>query len=110
MLARSRHTQLAMDDAARESLVDTMSCSEAAVFHEEFETMPVPAAAPPVMVASAAKPKAARMRGVVMFDAASKPMVERQATIRYYSQMAPERMFPLLVVISRKAIMEVVKR
>lgn len=36
--------------------------------------------------------------------------VTRQATIRYYHRMNPERMFPLLVVISRKAIQEVVKR
>jgi hypothetical protein len=36
--------------------------------------------------------------------------VERQATVRYYQQMNPERMFPLLVVLSRKAVQEVVKR
>jgi hypothetical protein len=36
--------------------------------------------------------------------------VERQATVRYYQQMNPERMFPLLVVLSKKAVQEVVKR
>jgi hypothetical protein len=38
------------------------------------------------------------------------PLVERRATVRYYSRMNPERTFPLLVVLSRKAIEEVVKR
>jgi hypothetical protein len=36
--------------------------------------------------------------------------VERQATVRYYHRMNPERMFPLLVVVSKKQIAEVVKR
>jgi hypothetical protein len=36
--------------------------------------------------------------------------VERQATVRYYHRMNPERMFPLLVVLSKKQIAEVVKR
>jgi hypothetical protein len=36
--------------------------------------------------------------------------VERQATVRYYQQMNPERMFPLLVVLSKKAVQEVIKR
>jgi hypothetical protein len=38
------------------------------------------------------------------------PPVERQATVRYYHRMNPERMFPLLVVLSKKQIAEVVKR
>ena len=37
-------------------------------------------------------------------------LVERQATVRYYHRMNPERTFPLLVVLSRKKIMEAVKR
>jgi hypothetical protein len=36
--------------------------------------------------------------------------VERQATVRYYHRMNPERMFPLLVVLSKKQLAEVVKR
>ena len=35
---------------------------------------------------------------------------ERVATVRYYSRMNPDRMFPLLVVLSAKQIEEVVKR
>jgi hypothetical protein len=38
------------------------------------------------------------------------PFVERQATVRYYHRMNPERMFPLVVILSRKAVEEVVKR
>ncbi len=36
--------------------------------------------------------------------------VERQATVRYYERMHPDRLFPLLVVLSPKAIQAVVKR
>jgi hypothetical protein len=36
--------------------------------------------------------------------------VERRATVRYYHRMNPERMFPLLVVLSRQSLQEVVKR
>jgi hypothetical protein len=38
------------------------------------------------------------------------PLVERRATVRYYQRMSPERMFPLLVVLSKKAVQEIVKR
>src|SRR5262249_15391819 len=37
-------------------------------------------------------------------------MVERQAAVRYYHRINPERTFPLLVVLSRKKILEAVKR
>src|SRR5205807_2180150 len=36
--------------------------------------------------------------------------VERRAAVRYYHRMNPERMFPLLVVLSRQSLQEVVKR
>jgi hypothetical protein len=45
-------------------------------------------------------------RGAV---AASLP-VERRATVRYYHRMNPERLFPLLVVLSRQAVLEVARR
>jgi Type II secretion system (T2SS), protein E, N-terminal domain len=117
----SRPTQRATDDAAGESLVDTMSCASE-VCREEFESMAAPAAAGPppapelLSKMSAQESPATRslgkMVGMRRKESAAElmPMVERQATIRYYSQMAPERMFPLLVVISRKAIMQVVQR
>jgi hypothetical protein len=35
--------------------------------------------------------------------------VDRHTTVRYYSRMNPQRVYPLLVVISEKAILEVVK-
>jgi hypothetical protein len=38
------------------------------------------------------------------------PPVSRRATVRYYDRMSPERLFPLLVVLSRQAIEEVVQR
>src|SRR5205823_3257744 len=34
---------------------------------------------------------------------------ERRATVRYYTRMNPDRMFPLLVILSAKEIEEVVK-
>ena len=36
--------------------------------------------------------------------------VMRQATVRYYHRMNPERLFPLLVVISKRAIEEAIKK
>jgi hypothetical protein len=36
--------------------------------------------------------------------------VERQATVRYYERMHPDRLFPLFVILSRKAIQAVVQR
>jgi hypothetical protein len=38
------------------------------------------------------------------------PVVDRRATVRYYHRMNPERMFPLLVVLSRQAVQEVARR
>ena len=39
-----------------------------------------------------------------------RPLTERQATVRYYSRMNPDRMFPLLVILSAKQVEEVVKK
>jgi hypothetical protein len=87
MVRRSASTQLAIADAAR----DTADLGLAA-------SAPMAAAAP------------VRAKGRTMCWAPSPPLVERQATIRYYHRMSPERMFPLLVVISRKAILKVIKK
>jgi hypothetical protein len=38
------------------------------------------------------------------------PEVERQATVRYYHRMNPEKMFPLLVILSQHKILEVAQR
>jgi hypothetical protein len=43
-------------------------------------------------------------------QAASRPLVDRHATVRYYHRMTPERLFPLLVILSRKVIQEVIKK
>jgi hypothetical protein len=40
----------------------------------------------------------------------AKALAERRATVRYYTRMNPDRMFPLLVVLSAKQIEEVVKK
>jgi tetratricopeptide (TPR) repeat protein len=37
-------------------------------------------------------------------------LVERQATVRYYHRINPERTYPLLVILSRKQILEIAKR
>src|SRR5262249_11471020 len=41
---------------------------------------------------------------------AGPPPVERRATVRYYHRMNPQRTFPLLVILSRHEIEQVVKR
>jgi tetratricopeptide (TPR) repeat protein len=38
------------------------------------------------------------------------PPVERRATVRYYHRMNPERMFPLLVILSAKEVQAIVQR
>jgi hypothetical protein len=86
MVRGSASTQLAMDDAAREASDWAGALA------------PMAAAAPE------------RFKGRAMCYAAPAPLVERQATIRYYHRMSPERMFPLLVVISRKEILKVIKK
>lgn len=40
----------------------------------------------------------------------AKALTERRATVRYYTRMNPDRMFPLLVILSREQIQEVVKK
>jgi hypothetical protein len=89
----TRSTQYAMEDAARESMDLDLEIRRSEALAQS---------------AAAAVPRAFRLKSCVA--AAAQPMVERQATIRYYHRMSPERMFPLLVIISRKAIMEVIKR
>lgn len=37
------------------------------------------------------------------------PQAERRATVRYYTRMNPDRMFPLLVILSEQQVQEVVK-
>jgi hypothetical protein len=37
-------------------------------------------------------------------------VTERRATVRYYSRMSPERLFPLLVILSRAEVEQVAKR
>jgi tetratricopeptide (TPR) repeat protein len=41
---------------------------------------------------------------------ARNPLVERRATVRYYHRMNPQRMLPLLVILSPRAVQEVVQR
>ena len=38
------------------------------------------------------------------------PLVERRATVRYYSRMNPERLYPILVILSKQAIQQVIKK
>lgn len=52
-------------------------------------------------------PRVTRARAVKHKHA---PLTERRATVRYYSRMNPDRMFPLLVILSAKEIEEVVKK
>src|SRR5205823_7692293 len=36
--------------------------------------------------------------------------VERHATVRYYSQMNPQRVYPLLVILSKQELQEIRKK
>lgn len=59
---------------------------------------PAPAAAAPCL-ADRSEPTRSRT-----------PLVQRHATVRYYYRMNPLRMYPLMVVISRKTIREIEKK
>jgi hypothetical protein len=78
---------------------------EASDLHEEAlgDDEAMPGAAAPESNVPAAAPADVRWRR-------ASPFVERQATVRYYHRMNPERMFPLLVVLSKKAVLEVARR
>jgi hypothetical protein len=121
----NKQTQLAMDDAAREARdfggwdlrtpsatvatagapqIDMSDSADFCLALEEEEETPAPPAAMPSVLTRRAG------RGAYGQGLHYAVRVERQATIRYYSQMSPERMFPLLVVISEQAIGEVVQK
>ena len=69
--------------------------------------MPPPAAPAPV---SAAEVRS-RSAGAVPHRAKAAARTEsRRATVRYYSRMNPERVFPLLVMLTRDEVEKVVKR
>ncbi|OAI46940.1 hypothetical protein AYO44_01820 [Planctomycetaceae bacterium SCGC AG-212-F19] len=98
MVADGKATQLAMDDAAREDL--------------DGPRVPATLWGAPVAAAAPARPGVLMTARQESKSAAAppRPLVERQATVRYYHRMSPERMFPLMVVLSRKAIREIVGR
>jgi hypothetical protein len=66
---------------------------------------PAPSAAP--TRSRAAKPMKGVARGTD--TAVQKPLTERRATVRYYTRMNPDRMFPLLVILSAQQVQEIVK-
>jgi hypothetical protein len=49
-------------------------------------------------------------RSARKYKEAERSSTERVATVRYYSRMNPDRMFPLLVILSARQIEEVVKK
>ncbi|MBI1915843.1 MAG: hypothetical protein HYS12_14080 [Planctomycetes bacterium] len=73
---------------------------------------PAPAApAPPLPAAvPATLPPGAVPRAAAVAAAPAPRTAQRQATVRYFHRMNPERTFPLLVVLSKKMIREVVKK
>lgn len=88
-----RQTMLALDDAARDASVSMTG-------------VPMAAPAPGVF-----KRSVGRAFGTTLLEyKPSKPLVERHATVRFYYRMNPQRMFPMLVILSKKTIQQVVKK
>ena len=85
--------------------------AEGVAFDVTAQNEPAPAA-PRAWPAPAprAEPPTARARGASGKAKAPAPLTERRATVRYYTRMNPDRMFPLLVILSAKEIEEVVKK
>jgi hypothetical protein len=66
------------------------------------------AAAPPRAAPPPTRAKRKARAGADAVPAKAK-VAERRATVRYYTRMNPDRMFPLLVILSAEQIQEVVK-
>jgi hypothetical protein len=94
-------------------------------FEDEDEEEPLPVSAPvpegpvtaafPVPVTIVAPPPGAAIPAraslpVAATGQAAPPKESRQATVRYFSRMNPENTYPLLVVLSKKEIREIVKK
>ncbi|GIW79079.1 MAG: hypothetical protein KatS3mg105_0886 [Gemmatales bacterium] len=91
-----------------EAMSDTFT-GEAAPPLSAPPAAPAPPAAAPAPMAEPLLAKAAAT--AVAPPAASPPhKVERHATVRYYSRMNPQQIFPLLVVISEKDIVQIGRR
>jgi hypothetical protein len=58
---------------------------------------------------TAPPPDTSRSRAPGQVAKQKRASTERRATVRYYTRMNPDRMFPLLVILSAKEIEEVVK-
>lgn len=77
---------------------------------------PRPTPAPSVVPSKSKAPGAAaptmerRARAAIDAAPVPAPPAKRQTTVRYYERMNPNRMFPLLVVISKEKIREVQKK
>lgn len=78
-----------------------------------FKALSLPSAAPAERPAAVqwrkAPPQAASVSTAAQEDVVSET-VQRRGTVRYYSRMNPERMFPFLVILSEETIQQVVKR
>ena len=80
---------------------------------------PAPAAAPPpvprsdsgmISIPRRKKSRAVFAGGVTGVAVETERVVSRQATVRYYNRMNPEKVFPLLVVLSEQRIREIVQQ
>ncbi|MCE9564721.1 MAG: hypothetical protein K8U57_22030 [Planctomycetes bacterium] len=71
--------------------------------------LPVPRSAPLPPRVAAAKPRSGSLASQSA-PAKAKSTTERRATVRYYSRMNPDRVFPLLVMLTRHEVEEVIKK
>jgi hypothetical protein len=83
---------------------------EAEVKEDRSFGVPAPAAGPPPSDEAQRRERAeVRKSPAGGYAGDEKPQTERRATVRYYTRMNPDRMFPLLVILSAKQIEEVKK-
>ncbi len=71
---------------------------------EEAEEAPATTLAPQRAAAPAQAPATKPKRGKV------RKVVQRQATVRFYSRMNPDRVFPFLVILSEKMIEKIIQK
>ncbi|QJW96890.1 hypothetical protein [Frigoriglobus tundricola] len=85
------------DDSDRDGSDEETEAADASVYRTERGSAPT------------AAPADERRRKFKKSRRGMKGLTDRRATVRYYSRMNPDRMFPLLVILSAQQVQEIAK-
>jgi hypothetical protein len=102
----SSEFELALDDTLGDSVDEKKSVQEMLLNADSDEEEVKLLGAMPMFARAATLPAPAAS----LPSRPSAPLVQRHATVRYYYRMNPLRMYPLMVVISKKVVQEIEKK